>query len=215
MEAIKSLKENDSITIKEVHKGGAVAVMNKTHYYNIVVKILQDEETYKKNNENGDKKVFKHLEKVVAKFSNCLLKEEQDFQTKFSFSTSNFYGLAKVHKFKIIQEAIQVQNSGYVKIYEPPDLTLQPIVAAPNFPTRRLSNLVDILLKPFRIHIKSFIKDNLDFLAKCSRENKWDTILTISDVVGLYSNIPNEYGLEAIEYWLDKFPESLDSRFPK
>ena len=118
-----------------------------------------------------------------------------------------------------------------MKIYEPSDLTLQPVVAGPNCPTRCLSNLVDLffffiftawsffffdlLLKQFLIHIKSYIKDNLDFLAKCSGENKWDTILTTFDVVGLYSNIPHEYGLEAIEYWLDKFPESLHPRFPK
>ena len=176
----------------------------------MVVKLLQDEVTYKKANENCDKKVFKDLEKLVTKFSNCLLKEEQDFLTKFSFSTSNFYGLPKVHKSEIIEEAMQVQNS---KMYEPSDLTLRPIAAGPNCPTRRLSNLVDILLKPFLIHIKSYIKDNLDFLAKCSRENKWDTILTTFDVVGLYSNIPHEYGLEAIEYWLDKFPELYTEDF--
>ena len=28
-------------------------------------------------------------------------------------------------------------------------------------------------------------------------------ILTTFDVIGLYSNIPHEYGLEAIEYWLE------------
>ena len=39
-EAIKSLKENDSIVIKEADKGGALVVMNKIHYYSIVVKIL-------------------------------------------------------------------------------------------------------------------------------------------------------------------------------
>ena len=127
---------------------------------------------HKETNENCEKKVVKDLEKLVAKFSNCLLKEEQDFLTKFSFLTSNFYGLPKVHKSKIIQEAIQVQNSEYIKIYEPSDLTLRPIVADPTCPTCRLSNLVDILLKPFLIHIKSYIKDNLDFLAKCTRENK-------------------------------------------
>ena len=127
-EAIKSLKENDSIVIKEADKGGAVVVMNKTHYYSMVVKILQDKVTYKKTNEYCDKKLFKDLEKLIAKFSNCLLKEEQDFLTKFSFSTSNFYGLPKVHKSKIIQEAIQVQNSEYIKVNEPSDLTLQPIV---------------------------------------------------------------------------------------
>ena len=134
-EAIKLLKENDSIVIKEADQGGAVAVINKTHYCSMVVKTLHDEETYKKTNENCDKKVFKDLEKLVAKFSNCLLKEEQDFPTKFSFSTSNFYGLPNVQKSKIIQEATQVQNSKYIKIYEPSDLTLRPIAAGPNCST--------------------------------------------------------------------------------
>ena len=39
--------------------------------------------------------------------------------------------------------------------------------------------------------------------------------LTASVVVGVYSNIPREYGPETIEYWLDKFPESLHPRFSK
>ena len=68
----------------------------------MVVKILKDEKTFKKTNKNCDKKVFKDLEKLAAKFSNCLLKQEQDFLTKLSFSTSNFYGLPKIHKSKII-----------------------------------------------------------------------------------------------------------------
>ena len=74
------------------------------------MKLLQDEETYKKANGNRDKKVFKDLEKFVAKFSNCLLKEEQGFLTKLSFSTSKFYWLPKACKSKIIQEAIQVPS---------------------------------------------------------------------------------------------------------
>ena len=70
------------------------------------------------------------------------------------------------------------------------------------------------LLNLILIHIKSYIKDNLDFPAKCSRGNKWDIILTF-DVVGLYSNFPHEYDQEAIEYWLDKLPEFLHPRFPE
>ena len=50
-------------------------------------------------------------------------------------------------KSKIIQEAIQVQNNEYIKIYETSDLTLRQIVAGPNFPICCLSNLVDILLR--------------------------------------------------------------------
>ena len=64
-------------------------------------------------------KVFKDLEKLVAKLSICLLKEEKGLVTKFLFSTSNFYVLPNVHKSNITQGAIQVQNSEYIKIYEP------------------------------------------------------------------------------------------------
>ena len=44
-ETIKLLKENDSILINEAGKGGAVVVIKETHYYSMVVKILQDVET--------------------------------------------------------------------------------------------------------------------------------------------------------------------------
>ena len=44
-EVIKPLKENDSVVIKEADKGGAVVVINKTHYYSMIVKFFQDEET--------------------------------------------------------------------------------------------------------------------------------------------------------------------------
>ena len=59
---------------------------------------------------------------------------------------------------------MQVQNIEYIKIYEPSDLTLQPVVAGPNFPTRGLSNLVYILLKPFLFTAKAILKLILIFL---------------------------------------------------
>ena len=89
--------------------------------------------TYEKTNENCNKKVFEELENFVNKFSNYLLKDKQDFLTNFSFSTSNFYDLLKVHKSKLIQEAMQAQNIEYIKIYEPSDLTSQSIVAGLKF----------------------------------------------------------------------------------
>ena len=48
MGSYKIIKGNDSIVIKEADKGRVVVVMNKTHCYNIILKILQNEETYKK-----------------------------------------------------------------------------------------------------------------------------------------------------------------------
>ena len=55
---------------------------------------------------------------------------------------------------------------------EPSDLKLRPIVAGPIYPRRPLSNSIDIILKPFLLHVKSYVKDNL--LSKCPRENYED-----------------------------------------
>ena len=70
-------------------------------------------------------------------------------------------------------------------------------------------------MKPFLLHVKSYVKDNLDFLSKCSRENYEDTLLVTFDVVNLYTNIPHTFGLEALDYWLENHPESLHARFNK
>ena len=56
----------------------------------MVVKIPQVKETYGIANEICEKKVFKDFEKLVAKFSNCLLEEEQDFLTKFYLQQVTF-----------------------------------------------------------------------------------------------------------------------------
>ena len=75
----------------------------------------------------------------------------------------------------IIESAINTQNSEIIEILEPNNLKLRPIVGVPKCPTRTLSQLVDILLKPILKHIKSFIRDSFDFLNKCPRHVDEDT----------------------------------------
>ena len=94
----------------------------------------------------------------------------------FSYNTSNLYGLSKIHKSKLIQNAIKEQQKEYVHIIEPSDLKLRSVVAGSICLTRPLSNLIYILLKPFFLHVKSYVKDNLDFLSKCAREIYEDTL---------------------------------------
>ena len=125
------------------------------------------------------------------------------------------YGLPKTHKSKSNQNTIKEQQKEYVYIIEPLDLKLGQIETGPICPTRPLSNLIDILLKPFLLHFKSYVKDNLDFLSKRSSENYEDTLLVTFDAVNLYTNIPHTFGLEALDYWLENHPESLHARFNK
>ena len=80
----------------------------------------------------------------------------------------------------------------------------------PKYPTRRLSNFLDLILKPFTKHVKSNIKDNIEFLKTCKRNV---TVLVTFDVCSLYTNIPHEFGLRAIEYFVSNYRQSINPRF--
>ena len=189
--------------------------MNTKHYLKMTSDHLNDETTYKMVEANCDAKVTKGITKIIEKYKDNLTEKEKEYLTSFSCNTSNFYDLPKIHKSKLIQDAIKEQQKEYVPIIEPSDLKLRPIVAGPICPTRPLSNLIDILLKPFLLYIKSYVKDNLDFLSKISRENYEDTLLVTFDVVILYTNIPHTFELEALDYWLENYPESSHARSNK
>ena len=212
---IINLKKNKDIIIKEADKSGAVVIMNTKHRLKMISDHLNDQTAYKMVEANCDAKVMKEITKIIEKYKDSLIKKEKEYLTSFSYNASNFYGFPKVHKSKLIQNAIKEYQKEYVNITEPSDLKLRPIVAGPVFPTRPLSNLIYILLKPSLLHVKSYVKDKLDFFSECPREDYEDTLLVAFDVVNLYNNIPHTFGLETLDYWLENQPERLHARFNK
>ena len=48
-QALKKMKNNESIVIKEADKGGAVVIMDSVYYEQIIYKQLEDKNTYKKS----------------------------------------------------------------------------------------------------------------------------------------------------------------------
>lgn len=105
-----------------------------------------------------DNRVMKKVCELTEKFDSQLVKKEMLFLTIFSFLMGNFYGLPKVHKIKQIKEAILQQNKEYIELYEPNDLTVRPIVGGPNCPAKPLSELINKILKPLLIHIRSYVR---------------------------------------------------------
>ena len=87
----------------------------------------------------------------------CFTKPEWKFLNDKHHEVSSFYGLPKIRKSKIIQSTINTNNSKFIEIFEPNDLKLRPIVGGRRSTTLKLSQLIDILLKPFLKHIKRFI----------------------------------------------------------
>lgn len=215
-EAINDLKNDNTIIIKEADKGGASVIMDKEHYKSMVENILNDEAYYSKLNTHPEKELQLKYKKFLKKHKGQLTKKEFEYLENFEAKTSNFYGLPKVHKSKIINEKCKSATSGYVEISEQVnDLKLRPIVAGPSCHTHRLSNLIDILLRPYTKHIHSYLRDTTDFLNSLPMTVPTNAILATFDIESLYSNIPHTLGLEAIKHWLEKYPDILNSRFSK
>ena len=62
---------------------------------------------------------------------------------------------------------------------------MRPICAEANSITIRLSNFVDILLKPFVRHVKSHIRDDIDFLNKLKTDTDEKKILATFDTTSM------------------------------
>ena len=55
--------------------------------------------------------------------------------------------------------------------------------------------------------VKSYIRDDIDFLTKIPRETDEKKVLATFDITSMYTNINNDLGYEAIRFWLEKHPE--------
>ena len=129
------------------------------------------------------------------------------------WSESNFYILPKIHKSKEILKKIQENPSEYVQMQMPDDLKGRPINGDVNSVTQGLSKLLEKILKPLVLHQKSYIRDEFDFVNKIPRKVRPDVYAVSCDVISLYSTIPLDLGLEAMEYWLNKLRHLIPERF--
>ena len=153
---------------------------------------------------------MKVISEFVEKYKDMLTESEGKYLTDFEWRTSNLYGLPKVHKSKMIKEKA---TATVINVTQPTDLKFRPIVGGPNCPTNRLSNLVDILLKPFVSKVNSHIADTKDFLRNLPDNIDEECELVTFDITSLYTNIEKDLGIEAVRYWIQTYPDLLHHRF--
>ena len=124
------------------------------------------------------------------------------------------YVLPKIHKSKSILEAIKYNdNDDVINLLDPLDLKGRPIVAGCATPTRHLSELIEKILKPLVEVQKSYIKDDWDYLKGLPSKVDPSYKLFSCDIKSLYTSIPHELGIKAIEYWLNKRRDLINPRF--
>ena len=97
------LIDDNNIIMKDAGKGRATVIMDKIFYKNKIEELLSDTENYILiKGGNQDESIMKKIEKLLQKFKEETTKAEKEYILKFSWKTSNFYGLSKIHKSKCI-----------------------------------------------------------------------------------------------------------------
>jgi len=215
---IYSLRNNPNIIITAVDKGCSLILLNRLDYIKCMESYLNNVQLYKKLPKCVDNnKILKLVTDFTLKYSHCFdQKGKVEYLTNFELKTSNFYGLHKIHKSKILINQIKQSSSNYIKTNLPADLPFRGITAGVNSATSKLSEFLDILLKPICPKIPSHVRDYVDFLHKLpgtNHDNIDDIVIVSCDIVNMYPNITIDLGLKAIKYWLNKFPKLLNFRF--
>ena len=187
-QALRSLKEDTSIVIKEADKGSAVVVWDREDYLQEAEKQLGDNETYEEIFGDCVSPLIRVVKQALSKINR---RKDVDKQTLDYFLVDNpkigrFYLLPKIHK----------------RLFNVPG---RPVISNSGYFTENISAFVDHHLQPLSKQVKSFIKDTNDFLQKLEglTDLPDDFLLCTVDVIGLYPNIPHKEGLAAVKKALE------------
>ena len=187
--ALNELKQNNDINLKKADKGSTTVIMNKTDKIKEGENLLNDEQSYKRLTEP----MVKGTHNKVLHFIADLHRENHidDMTKKWLSQTPNppripeFYTLTKIHK---------------------PTITARPIISGCDGPTERISSFVETLLQPISKSQKSYLKDTTDFINFIEKTKvKKRTFLVSMDVASLYTNIPQEEGIDILCTAYDNF----------
>ena len=96
----------------------------------------------------------------------------------------------------------------------PDDIKLRPIVGGPQSPTSHLSHLIEIILKPLLKHVLCDLEDELTFLISYPRDIfEQNGIFITVDVCSMFTNIHAPLMLNAIEFWITSYPNSVNPKY--
>jgi hypothetical protein len=187
--ALEELRINDEIVIRSADKGGAVCILNRIDYLKEGYRQLSDNRFYIKLDNNPTEVHRKEIQNIVEDlFQNGEIDiSVKKYMTDTSCRTSQLYLLPKIHK----------------NVSPPPG---RPIISGNGCPTENISQFVDHFLNPPNSKLRSFVKDTTHFLQILEDIGTLpeDTLLVTLDVTSLYTNIPNDVGIQAARETLNK-----------
>lgn len=188
--AINNLRKNPNIIIKAADKGGGVTVMDTQDYDN-KMKLHLEIPAHLKLKNNIDYDPNENLNQyllLIMELKPYLNKKQYIGLYEAQNEKGIIYGLPKIHKKEV---------------------PMRPIISQVKSLTNRLHRYIQQLLKIGELQIPNIIKDTTDFINKLNTYNaniNENTYLVTLDVESLYTNIPIDWGIEAI---IEHYTETL------
>ena len=187
-EALDALKKRSDIIITSADKGGALVINDVKSYMSEANRQLSNTDHYKKLDHNPTSENGALVENAI---DTLRLGGSLDERTAKQLKPKNprtpkLYFLPKIHK---------PGNPG------------RPIVSSIGCHTENISKYVDFHLQPINQSLPSYIKDSTNFLNKLDalpNELPENSIMVTMDVRSLYTNVPNNEGIEAVRHYLRK-----------
>ncbi|XP_048589460.1 uncharacterized protein LOC125573153 [Nematostella vectensis] len=181
-QALNDLKNNRDIIIKKADKGTTTVICDTSTKIKEGTEQLLDEKFYQPLSKPIVEETAKKVQRIVDSL------RTGGFIDKMTYKWLNdgqkpiripeFYTLTKIHKKVPIG---------------------RPIVSGSRGPTERISSFVDSLLQPIEQKQKSYLKDTTHFINFIESTVIPDSaFLTSFDVCALYTNIPQDEGIEVV-----------------
>ena len=187
---LRTILHDENYVVKQADKGGAIVVWRKDLYIAEAERQLSDNTFYRHESEDRTEEIRDNVHTVVMEeISQGNLPPEATVMVPKKARCSRFYLLPKIHKN-------QHPTPG------------RPVVSACNCPTEQISAFLDDILKPIVTQQPSYLKDTNHLLnvfkdvPPCTVGQK--RLLFRSDVCSLYTVIPNDDGLIALKFWLER-----------
>lgn len=211
MANLVELRKKGLIVIQPLDKTGGLAIFDRQDYVDGMQKVLKEKyissqgeamDFYETVSQNTLKIALQRIKEVVkeGEENKVLQKTEAMAMIPDEAKPGRLYGLAKDHK-------------EYERI--PP---FRPIVSGSGSLTENISKYVDHHAKPLVSDLPSFIEDTPDLLRALEELKTEDlppnAIPVTIDVVGLYSNIPQEEAEQAVKEALLTRPTSQEEVVP-
>ena len=161
--------------------------MDVNDYVDEANRQLQDTQYYRKLNYDPTEDHANIIRNTLEEFkkNNELDEDIAEGLKPLKPRTPRFYLLPKIHK---------ENNPG------------RPVISSVDCHTSRISSFVDYHIQDSAQSLKSYVRDTTDFINKISTTGELpeEAHLVTMDVKALYTNIPNNEGLQALKEAMDK-----------